>query len=1199
MADALAAAPASAAEPFSIRGFAARMRSVDAAKCNPFGGGCRRDGEEEPPPLPPMEPPPRSRWWAHELAAARARLSACAKKGREAAAAGGGAVPRKGTKRKGSRSSAAADRAKKRRRVLQFKSLLRNKEKTSKTQSTYRLHQHLLHKGLSRKQISSIYSRRELALRKKLEEARDQILPHENSATHVIRERMDPSNDMHSIPFSMQEANSLVNEQSINVSGSINYPVNGSCEVMRHAAGPKDDIFGDLPLLESSKVIFQTGTDELPIVIEESFITDQSDPEAEPETVPLKLINAYDITVQTSLDDLVKIEDTPDEEPICISHNDAARSYPFTSGIDCLPNYKIISVVKTPGDVHLKNTDRSALSSYSDLTSKCGSSNPTQVCFDLNTNCSQGTSKHAISAPTTPPVVSIGTVPTDYEDAPVIVKKSTDVSGPVVAPSDHLSYQGNVLPCAVSQGVIDSRTTKNHLSFHGNVLPSAVSQGVGNARAYADKMTSCRNMPASTSPATSPPAMRARTGVGSYKDVPVIFKRSTDVPGPAVTSGNPFSYLGMPSAVSQGAVNTRTTKNHHSSQGILLPSAVSQGVVNTRTTKTHLSSQGIVLPSAVSQGVGNTRTTKNHLSSQGLVLPSAVSEEVGNQRTDADDMIFFRSMPAKECIPTSRFSGHVARNVCHESRKPVDACAPFSTDKEDSWCSKVQPSRSPASIGLAFMKLPGLERMEISSCNVKTGENKSINGQSMNTVRYQKEQLVSSTANVMQGQKNIGVSNSQSGKTVMDGYHPQQPTVRLMGKTVSVSKRSKDHSASNMGKVCSDNITIEATPLSAIPCQFPQKRSFPCQDFAIPRAHPNDSSNFVAKIPNNTFSGQKITFNGVHNQSLQPVNSISSTVKDCTWNFGSQFARQAEVNKAPMVNANSETRHVELHQQPHMTSIPRNQQSQFSTHASCRSGDGHNSVSLAKNESPSPQGFLKASMKEKYRKSTLLSYDDPSSAPIHQPHQRPGTKLPSASIISFFDHGSINSMSRNSSIGPCPSRTTTLADKSVVASGRTCTGNPTITDGRMGAGFANQINSRPACADNVSQQPAKRQLVTDRHDFTSTGPSMTNRSLGWSLDDAVGPRILDFRNRGAGEAAQISRNESNNSRATSGLVPPVETRWRGALVSEAIPRLKPGQNLNDHSKLLYPATFSVDNGVNSIVYSGKQERNNQMSSFKL
>jgi hypothetical protein len=88
------------------------------------------------------------------------------------------------------------------------------------------------------------------------------------------------------------------------------------------------------------------------------------------------------------------------------------------------------------------------------------------------------------------------------------------------------------------------------------------------------------------------------------------------------------------------------------------------------------------------------------------------------------------------------------------------------------------------------MKLPGLERMEISNCNVKTGENsKFVNEQSLNTARCQKQQLVSSMPNVVQGQKNLGLRYSQTGKTILDGYvgqdvHPQQPTMRLMGKTV-------------------------------------------------------------------------------------------------------------------------------------------------------------------------------------------------------------------------------------------------------------------------------------------------------------------------------------------------------------------------------------------------------------------------------
>ncbi|KAK3161834.1 hypothetical protein QOZ80_1BG0082100 [Eleusine coracana subsp. coracana] len=1034
---------------------------------------------------------------------------------------------------------------------------------------------------------------------------------------------------MHSSLSRRKEVDFSVTEPHIKFGESINYPLNTTCEVVRHAAGAKDDIFGDLPLLESSKVIFQTGGDELPTVIEESFITDQSDPDAEPETVSLELINAYDITAQTSpLDDLVKIEETHDKEPICISDDDVE--------IDCLSNRRSTSMAKNHGDMHLKYSGRPALNSYCDLRSKCRSNNPPHGCFDMNTNCSEGTNKDGTSSATTQLLERTRTEATNCERALVTVKKSTDVSGIAVTSNNLLLYQGNVLPYAVSQGVIDSRTAKYHLSSQSSVFPSVVSH----ARTYTNEMTSCRSMPASTSSAASPTAIGIRTETTNYKDVPIIFKKNTNIPGPLVASRNRFSY-----------------------QNSLWPSTVSQGVVNTRTTKNNLSSEGIILPSAVSQGAGNARTV-------------------------ADKMTSCRSMPANECVPTSRSSGNVTSNVYHESRKPLDGCTGLSTEKQDTWYSKLHPIRSPASIGLAFMKLPGLERMEISSCNVKTGENKkSMNEQSLNTVRCQKQQSVSSMTNVMQGQKNVGLSHSQAGKTVLDVCvgqdvpHPQQSTMRLMGKTVSVCKRSKDHSSSNMGKVCSDNITTEAPPLTANPFQLPQKRSLPCQDFAIPRGHLNNSSDFVPRIARNTLSGPKTTFNGIQNPRLQLVNSVSSTAKDCTWNFGSQFVRPAECNKASMVSA-SEARHVDLHQPANISSIPR----------SAWIEDDHNVVGPAMNQSsPIPQGLLKSSMKEKYQKSTLLCYDDPSSAPIRQPYQISGTKLPCASIISFFDHGS------NNFSGPCPSRTSNLPNTSVSASGltcmgsltntngrmvagfanqinngpacadnasqqlakrqrvtdrhdftsisvsasgrtctgsftdtggrmaagfanqinnrpacadnvsqqpakiqlvtdrhdftsisvsasgQTCMGSFTNTDGRMVAGFANQINNRPACADNVSQQPAKRQLITDRHDFTSIGPNTTNHSLGWSLDDAVGPQILDFRNKVAGDAAQVWKNENNNSSVSSGSVPAAETRWRGGFVTEANTTFKPGQNLNDLSKLLYPATFSVDNGVNSVV----------------
>jgi hypothetical protein len=210
-----------------------------------------------------------------------------------------------------------------------------------------------------------------------------------------------------------------------------------------------------------------------------------------------------------------------------------------------------------------------------------------------------------------------------------------------------------------------------------------------------------------------------------------------------------------------------------------------------------------------------------------------------------------------------------------------------------------------------------------------------------------------------------------------------------------------------------------------------------------------------------------------------------------------------------------------------------------------------------------------------------LCYNDPSSAPISQPYRIYGTKLAYVSIISFLDGVSNNSYSRYPSSGSCSSRTTSLANISVSASGRISAGSPTNTDGMVGGGFANQINNIPVCADNVSQQPTKRQLVTDRHDFTSMDPNMTNHSLGWSLDDAVDPRILDFRNKVAGDATHIRRNE-NNSSVRSGSAPAVEPRWRGGLVAEAKTTLKAAQNLND-PKLLNATMCLVDNDVNSVI----------------
>jgi hypothetical protein len=887
---------------------------------------------------------------------------------------------------------------------------------------------------LRKHKSSTFHTSTELEPRKKLEEARDRKPTHENSVNKRSRERTYPSSEMDSNLFRIKEVTSSVNKQGIEVNGSTNNPINSGYEMVKTSTGTKDDIFGDLPLLEleSSKIMFRTGVHELPTVIEESFITNQTEADSIPEAVPLRLIDASDITAHTPspLEDLVKSEDI---ERACISHSDVEGSHPSTVGIDGVPNHKNINMVKPGlGDMQLKLAEVCALGSHSVLRSKYGSGNPLQGCFDVNKNCSQEIKKHGSNSTSSPPTMRTRTEETKYKDAKV-KGKSTDITDTVAA-----------------------------------------------------------------------------------------------LPAPA-----------------------------------------------------------------------------NH-SYQASVLPSAVSRTVFSTSVDSNDVSSFRSRPAKECIPITR-SGNFRTNMCNGSKKHVDPCAALSTDNQGTSHSKLDPIFSPANIGMAFMKLPGLQRMEILNYNAKIGENRFSNAESMNTVRYQKQQLLSGMTYVMQGQKQIGLGSSQVKRPALDDYggqgdhHLQQPTVRLMGKTVSVCSHSKDHNVSTMDKVSPNNVAIEASRLSTISCQLPPKRSFPCQNSVTQRVHLNNSSDFLARIPNNSVPGQNTTVHGLHDQRAQPTNS-SATVKGCTWNFGNQFVCQAELDKAAMVSANSQTRHLELHQPPHLISIPQNQQSHLWTPAAHTRKDQCFVGPAVNQSSPVPKSLLNASMKEKYQNSTLLSYNDPSSMPIRQPYQIPGAKSSSASVISFFEYGADNSLSRSSSPGLSLSLTTGLANESVSTSRAACAGSLTNADGRKAASFvepirsayADNVSQPPAkpisnrtvyAADNVSQQPAKRQLVTGRKDFMSMGPNIVNHSPGWSLSDAVGPQVLDFSKRMGRDAAQMSKNESDNPRASSGSVPPIETWSRPGVVAGANTNtmLNPGQNLNDHSKLLYSTKFSVDSGINSVI----------------
>uniref|UniRef100_A0A0D9YEG9 HVA22-like protein n=1 Tax=Oryza glumipatula TaxID=40148 RepID=A0A0D9YEG9_9ORYZ len=966
----MAAAPAF--QPFTIRGFAAGMRAVDASKCWPFGRG-GGDGEP-PPPLPPMEPPKRSRWWAHELAAERARQEARAT-GTEDAGGGvaGGGGSGKGAKRKGSRGRVRAERARKWRRSLQFGLLSKRKEKTSSRLLHYVLHKQLLskHKG------STLRTQKELSAQKKFQNTHDCMSTHENNLNKQYIRGMDPSTGMGSNLVRKEAANSSVNKQNIKASEPTIYPLNPGCELVKNVAyPPKDDIFGDLPLLESSKVMFHSGVDELPTVIEDSFVTDQSGPDAISENVSLKLIPPSDMSVQTSstLKDLVKKEGTPAKKSICISRNDVKKNLPSSAEFDGL-NHSGINMVKTClSDTQLKSTDVPALSSYSNKGLKSGSSNMAhtqQDCFSMNTNYCQEIRKPG------------------------------------------------------------------------------------------------------TSIATSSVTVRTRTeAIESDRDMAVNSKKSTSI------------------------------------SCALVP-------------------------------------TECHISSEGSVLSSAISQGSASAATSADGMSSYKSIPSQDSIPTSGLNGTFASNLFRESRKSVDTCTSLSKEDQCSWYSKLHPVCTPASIGSAFMKLPGLERIEISSCNIKTDENMSTNGRPANIVRCEKQQAVIGVPNIMQGQRKTDFSDSQVQEKVLnsylqqDVYHPCQPTVRLMGKTVSVCERSKEHRVPTMGKGWSDSTIVEDHP-SSTSCHFPQKRLFPCQDSVTPSVHVKGSLDILQRIPSVTLPEARATIGNVQNRRLQPINTVSSSVRDCIWNSGSQSVRQAEIKRATTINVNSRARHINLHQPPQVISTSQNQHCQLSTPSILRGKDCSFLGPAVTQSSSFPQWTLNTGIQEKYQKSTF-SYDDPTSAPIYQSCQVPGAKLSSTSMISFLDYGTDNAEFSRSLPQACPSLATSLPINFVSTVSPTCTVKPTNTGCRKGVVFTNQ-RKRPAYINNVAHEPAKK-LMANKQDLVAPMFEETkNRSLGWSLDDAIGPRILDFGSKVAGHGLEMSTNESNCVRASSGPVPVLETR---------------------------------------------------------
>uniref|UniRef100_A0ACD5W3E5 Uncharacterized protein n=1 Tax=Avena sativa TaxID=4498 RepID=A0ACD5W3E5_AVESA len=1018
---AAASAGASAAEPFSIRGFAARMRAEDAANGWPFGGRAEVETETEtetllPLPLPPIHPPPRSRWWAHELAAVRARPDVCAAGGEATVGGGNGGSLGRATKRKGSRGSGVAERANKRQRELHLSFSLKHKERTSKPKSVSCLLQH--HTRLLRKRKGcTVRTLRELVLRKKLQEQRDHMSINGNSLKKQCGTGMD-------------------HKRSIKARRPTNHPLNSVSEVVEHVTyPPKDDIFGDLPLLESSKIMFHTGVDILPTVIEDSFLENQNGADAIPETEELKLKTTSDISKQMSapLEDLVKKDQTPDKESICICPDGAGRSHSFSAKFDGPLNHTSVTMEKTClAEMQLKSADVPALSSYCKEGTKSGSSNPSQGCFYTNTDCFQEIKRTGISSAT---VRTRTEAINNDRDAAVPGKKSTDTCGRLI-PSN----------------------------FYTN--------------------TDCFQEIKRTD--ISLAAVRTRIeAINKDRDAAVSGKKSTDICGRLVPS-------------------------------------------------------------------------EYHLSREGSLL-SVLSQGTANAGTNTDAMSSCRSMPPKEYVPTSG-PCKFASNIHLGSRKSVDdTCTPLSMDDQGSLYSKAYPGRSPASIGLPFMKLPGLERMEVSRYDLRTGENSFMNGRLKNTIKCQEQQPLSGMTSIIQGQ-NIDFSDSQAGKKALDGFvtrdncYSHQPTMRLMGRTVSVCKSSKDQELSTMGKGWIGSSMVEGDRPSAISCELPPKRLLPFKDSVVPSARILESSDTLPRILNSTLAQVRPVVSDAQNHRLQQSN-VSSTFKDCTWNSGSQFGWQTQVNKESTIGLNFRTRHSELYQPPTLTSIPH---LNLSTLGSSMPTEDHTFVCSAVNQSST--SFPQWPWQGKYQKSTSLAYEDLRSVPTPQPYQVPGANLFSTPVIPFHDRGTNNAEPRNSYQRAHPSLTASLASKSIPAISPTSTSSLLNLDGRKGVSFVDQTSKRPAYADNVSQQPAKRQLVSDKlEELTSPMfPNMKTYSSGWSLNDAVGPRILDFSNKLARNATEISNNKNNS--LVDNTVPVVEARSRiASMVAGAKTTLKPGE----------------------------------------
>ncbi|XP_072953804.1 uncharacterized protein [Typha angustifolia] len=543
----------------------------------------------------------------------------------------------------------------------------------------------------------------------------------------------------------------------------------------------------------------------------------------------------------------------------------------------------------------------------------------------------------------------------------------------------------------------------------------------------------------------------------------------------------------------------------------------------------------------------------------------------------------------------------------------------------------------PVTSGLSFMHLPGFERMEIHNYEPAREED-----QTVQQGRYSmKLSCPGCRVHNHHSQNLFHMEKFQVDGNLDQEIQPAaQPTMRLMGQTVTLGKNTQECRSLDDGKIWTDKDIISEECHTVrnfdqfLPYQLPQMEliTHPASELS------NGCKIKPLEVPSSLYGNPstELRFDHMHlsNQPQRPSGCVISSSfgnHSSTVNSHSQHP-QAMLNRASVGNLNSVTRYSDIGcQVPFVVTHHQNVSqhmllnSTHCKHTQSLSFSTSSTSNLHKNycnivEPPSvrsspclPHWLINAKQQKKAQLSSFSSYPNP--IDVHHPCAVSGSKLPSfpstypSPVISFPVYNS------NNVAPPCgstslfhpsfipaypPSKSASAVSASCKNKSRNRNEMKSKYTFLKGLDCANRSKKRPAVKGDEFLRPVKKPHLTMQNDLTMpTEPSRREELPGCTSDDTGTTEMSAFNNKMGEVDLQSVNNEDSESRTlptgsrlTSGTRPgPVK------LSAGAKHVLKPSPNMDEDNSRPIHSTIPLAFGTSCGKMTLSQKENAKIYRF--